>query len=191
MNGEWCIFQRRWSPAFCDSIIERSKKYPFDSATIGVAGTEVVESYRKSKIKFIYSNNYEFKDVFDDLWQMAISANHDFFNFHITKLDAFQLTEYDAVYSGEYKQHRDVFWMNNDPRYHRKLSCVVQLTNQLDYTDGNLELLELEGQYPDQEIVKPQGSATFFPAFTLHRVTPVTFGKRYSLVAWFDGPKWR
>jgi len=24
-----------------------------------------------------------------------------------------------------------------------------------------------------------------------HKATPVTKGKRYSLAAWFDGPKWR
>jgi PKHD-type hydroxylase len=36
-----------------------------------------------------------------------------------------------------------------------------------------------------------QGAATVFPAFVLHRVTPVTSGTRYSLTVWCHGPKFR
>jgi PKHD-type hydroxylase len=32
---------------------------------------------------------------------------------------------------------------------------------------------------------------TLFPSFVLHRVTPVTKGTRYSLVAWVSGPPFK
>jgi PKHD-type hydroxylase len=32
---------------------------------------------------------------------------------------------------------------------------------------------------------------TLFPSWSLHRVTPVTKGTRYSLVAWVSGPRFR
>jgi PKHD-type hydroxylase len=38
-----------------------------------------------------------------------------------------------------------------------------------------------------------RGRGTFlvFPSFMLHRVTPVTRGTRWSLVAWFGGKRWQ
>lgn len=36
-----------------------------------------------------------------------------------------------------------------------------------------------------------QGTATVFPGFVLHRVTPVTTGARYSLTVWAHGPAFR
>jgi len=32
------------------------------------------------------------------------------------------------------------------------------------------------------------GSISFFPSYTIHEVTPVTSGVRYSLVGWACGP---
>ena len=192
MNGEWCIFNNRWSSEYCDSIVKRTEKYSFYQAHIGNDKEGVVDvSGRKSRVKFIHHTDQDFKDVFNDLWLAVSEANEKYFKFHISKLDSFQLTEYNAEYLGEYKKHKDVFWLNNDPYYHRKLSCVVQLTNPQLYTGGDLVLEDLEGGYPNIEQVRNQGSITYFPSFVSHAVTPVTSGIRHSLVAWFDGPKWR
>ena len=40
-------------------------------------------------------------------------------------------------------------------------------------------------------IQKEKGMIVCFPSYTLHEVTPVTKGERYSLVAWVHGPKLR
>ena len=39
--------------------------------------------------------------------------------------------------------------------------------------------------------ILPKGSICVFPSFTHHRVSPVTKGKRLSLVQWNLGPEWR
>ena len=36
----------------------------------------------------------------------------------------------------------DVFWINKDPIYHRKLSCIIQLTDPNEYEGGEFELID-------------------------------------------------
>jgi PKHD-type hydroxylase len=121
---------------------------------------------------------------------MALSANNDFFNLHISRLNFIQLAEYDASYQGEYKEHHDVFWLNGDPFYHRKLSCIIQLSDPNTYEGGDLEITDAETA-PNVNDMRQQGTGIFFPSLIRHKANPVTKGTRYSIAAWFDGPKWR
>jgi PKHD-type hydroxylase len=124
------------------------------------------------------------------MWKLAIQANDDWFNFHITKISYIQLAEYDSSYEGEYKVHNDVFWINGDPFYHRKLTSVVQLTNPNSYIGGDL-VLHTSQENPPSDQIKCRGTTIFFPSFLNHQANQVTEGTRYSLACWFDGPKWR
>ena len=124
------------------------------------------------------------------MWKLAIESNDQWFGFHLSKIDYIQLAEDDSAIEGEYKKHHDVFWLNSDKNYHRKLSAVIQLSDPNDYDGGDLVL------YPQQESpssfeIKTQGSVILFPSFIEHQANKVTRGKRYSLACWFDGPKWR
>lgn len=76
----------------------------------------------------------------------------------------------------------------------RKVTCVVQLSDPEDYDGCELELLTMR----DNELrpvpisfPKEAGSIVCFPSNAMHRVTPLTRGKRESLVCWFRGPPWR
>lgn len=192
MNGEWCYFKSFFSQNECREILELSASIPFQDSKVGLGSKSTTDSeVRKSKIKFIQSDNKNFKFLFDSLWSTALQANKDFFNFHITKLDYIQLAEYDESYQGEYKEHRDVFFINDDPFFHRKLSCVVQLSDPHSYIGGDLEFTDHGIPSPNQEDIKQQGSIIFFPSLLYHKANKVTKGKRYSIAAWFDGPKWR
>lgn len=189
MNGMWGYFMRKWSPEYCAEIIKKSEKYDWETGVVG--NSQVDYNIRKSRVKFIQSDNPDFKDMFNDLWLMAIQANQQFFNFHITRLNFIQIGEYDSSIQGEYKKHHDVFWVNNDLSYHRKLSCSIQLSDPNDYIGGDL-ILDLDGfETPSASDLRQQGTVIFFPSFIPHQVTPVVYGKRHSLVAWFEGPKWR
>ena len=64
----------------------------------------------------------------------------------------------------------------------RKLSMSIILNS--DYKGGDFEMRGLKEKIPRLE----EGSIIVFPSFLEHRVTPVTKGIRYSLVAWFLGP---
>lgn len=192
MIGEWCYYKEYFSPETCNRILDLGLKIPAKDAVLGVSGDNKNNDWRRSQVRFIEKTNTQFQFLFDELWKMAIQSNDEWFKFHITRISFLQLAEYSESYQGEYKKHHDVFWMNNDPMYHRKLTCVLQLTNPNDYDGGDFELYDLTGgQYPNKEELRQQGTAIFVPSFTPHAALPVTRGTRYSIAAWFEGPKWR
>ncbi|WP_369809252.1 2OG-Fe(II) oxygenase [Oceanicoccus sp. KOV_DT_Chl] len=69
----------------------------------------------------------------------------------------------------------------------RKISISIPLNDPSEYEGGELQFnaggLLLT---PDQE----KGKALMFPSWMMHRVTPVTLGRRYSMVVWIHGPNW-
>lgn len=69
----------------------------------------------------------------------------------------------------------------------RKLSMTIQLTEPDAYTGGDLQF---HGG-ADMPVARSRGTATFFPSYLAHQVTPVTSGLRRSLVAWGYGPSFR
>jgi len=191
MKGEWCYFKSFFDKTTCEKIINDALKLPSQDALVGINGNEKLNlDGRRSKIRFINKDDPNFTYLFDILWKTAISANHDFFNIHISKLDFIQFAEYDSSYKGEYKEHQDVFWLNNDPNYHRKLSAIIQLSDPFTYQGGNFEMIETETVPPEHD-VRQQGTIFYFPSFFKHRANQVISGKRYSIAAWFEGPKWR
>jgi len=72
----------------------------------------------------------------------------------------------------------------------RKLSMTVSLSDQKEYSGGNLEFdfraISKNKPWVCKEI-NSKGSVVVFPSFVWHRVTPVTRGTRYSLVSWHSG----
>lgn len=190
MRGEWCYFRERFSPEWCQGVIDVVNTRSPRDASIGVDGVTKDDNMRRSKIWFVNKGDSKLGFLFDELWKMAIWANDEWFKIHILKLDYIQIAEYDESVQGEYKQHHDIFYMNNDPEYHRKLSCVIQLTDPSEYDGGDLTFYHL-AQYPDAAEMRTRGTAIFFPSYNLHAALPVTRGRRYSIAAWFDGPKWR
>lgn len=190
MKGQWCYFKSYFDKDTCEKIIRDAQSLPVQDALVGTGNTENLnQQTRRSKIRFIHDGDWRFQHVFDALWKNATRANDDFFGIHITRLNFIQLAEYDASYMGEYKEHHDVFWLNNDPYYHRKLTCVVQLSDPQSFVGGSLELTDTD--FPLDKDANTQGTFVYFPSLFRHRANPVTQGKRYSIAAWFEGPKWR
>ena len=77
----------------------------------------------------------------------------------------------------------------------RKLSVTINLNKPGDYEGGNLKFdfgPHTEGErYHECTEIRPQGSIIVFPSFVTHQVTPITKGKRYSLVMWNLGRPFR
>ena len=72
-----------------------------------------------------------------------------------------------------------------DGHERRRISMSVELSERADYEGGELEVVpDLVGR-PRR---LPRGSVQIFPSRALHRVTPVTRGRRWSLVAWTGAP---
>ncbi len=188
-QGDWCYFKSYLNKEDCEEIIAQAKLLPTQDAVVGLGEDAHVAEYRKSKISFIQANDWRFSKLFDALWKTQMEANKDFFNIHVNRLDFVQFAEYDSAYEGEYVDHTDTFWMNDDPTHHRKISCVLQLSDPNDYEGGDLEITGA-AQPPDPKEYRDQGSFVYFPSPLMHRANKVTAGKRYSIAAWFEGPKW-
>lgn len=191
MKGEWCYFKSHFPADYCQHIIDVALTREPAEAKIGTNdGVQSDTSFRRSAIRFVNKGDPQLDHLFDELWKLAIRANQDWFDVHISKLDYYQIAEYDGERQGEYKTHHDIFYMNGDPVYHRKLSCVIQLSDPSSYKGGDLTFEHVQ-HHPDAEEMRQRGTVIFFPSFVRHAALPVTGGKRYSVAAWFDGPKWR
>jgi PKHD-type hydroxylase len=66
----------------------------------------------------------------------------------------------------------------------RKVSLTIQLSDSDDYEGGELQLLRGRMQ---ENMPKGKGCVVVFPSYLLHRVSPVTKGKRISMVLWVGG----
>jgi Uncharacterized iron-regulated protein len=51
--------------------------------------------------------------------------------------------------------------------------------------------LEMNATGRPEMLPRERGKLILFPSYQLHRVTPVTRGKRSALVAWIGGPPFR
>ena len=122
--------------------------------------------------------------VYEILWAQALQANQLFEYELVPFHDTIQVARYDAEDQGFFRWHADTIPSDMT----RKISILVPLSEASDYEGGVLEFNENGAiRSPPQR----PGAPIMFPSWLLHRVTPVTRGRRYSLVAWIRGPAWR
>ena len=125
--------------------------------------------------------------VMDRIIPVVRAANRAGYGYDLTDFsESAQVARYGADREGHFDWHSDI----GDGRLaaKRKLTMVVQLSEPSAYSGGALELKPGAGTITAGT---SQGTATIFPAFVLHRVTPVTGGERRSLTIWCHGPAFR
>jgi predicted 2-oxoglutarate/Fe(II)-dependent dioxygenase YbiX len=139
---------------------------------------------RRSRVAFL-GMEPRYRWLYERVWTAAQECNRLFFNVDISAVEGnLQLARYDSSDQGFYDWHTDFAGF----RPLRKISVSVQLSRAEDYEGGDLELLF--GNRPEP-MERTRGAFIAFPSFVLHRVTPVTRGTRWSLVAWVLGNRWR
>lgn len=139
---------------------------------------------RRSQIVFL-NNEPKYRWLYERLWAAVQECNRRFFCVDIYGIEGnIQLARYDSSEQGFYDWHTDFA----DIAPLRKISISIQLSRPEDYEGGDLELLFC-GQ--PLKVEKTRGALIAFPSFAVHRVTPVTRGTRWSLVAWIAGNRWR
>ena len=138
-------------------------------------------------------------------------ANEDNFRYDLTGIcdNGIQYTSYEV--GDHYNWHTDTLRntvkkpdmnrecsINDTQRVHlpnpieieRKLSFSFILSDPSEYEGGHFEI----ESNPFDPIVRPEqkkGEMIIFDSRVKHRVTPVTKGRRESLVGWFVGPEFR
>lgn len=124
--------------------------------------------------------------IMDRMVRVAGDANR-VFGFALDDFaESAQIARYRAEGRGHFDWHSDIGAGAMAAR--RKLTIVVQLSDPADYAGGKLEL---QPSGAVQVADGAQGTATIFPSFVRHRVTPVTQGTRWSLTLWAHGPAFR
>jgi PKHD-type hydroxylase len=160
-------------------VIYHAEQYKMFQAT--TAGNLLEEDIRRNKVVFLDPMCIE--EIFQRITDVIHDINTKYFKFDITGIfEGLQFTEYNAP-NDEYKAHVDRLYGN---RNIRKLSFSIQLTDPKDYEGGDLEIILGHGR-DIYKMPREKGSMIVFPSYVLHRVTPVTKGKRQSLVGWICG----
>jgi PKHD-type hydroxylase len=163
----------------CKKIVELGIAESLQSSTIG--NGDVVDTIRNSKNSWI-CNQEDTRWIFDKISEVVKYANQSYM-FDLTHFgERLQFTEYSQ---GQfYKWHVD---NGAGLLSYRKLSVVVNLTNPLSYSGGELQIFSAI----KEKIPKTQGSVIIFPSYKEHRVTPLIEGVRHSLVSWISGPPFK
>tara|TARA_Y100000593_G_scaffold92755_1_gene185374 strand:+ start:1186 stop:1803 length:618 start_codon:yes stop_codon:yes gene_type:complete len=185
-------FESAFSPHLCQQIIDLGRSFPQEGGqTFSGAGGEPssilprerLAQTRSSTIRWIDYLDPRAKWLADELGRMAIEANNKLFQLDLYGFtEKLQFTEYEGQGS-HYDWHPDI----GPNTTKRKLSIVIQLSDEKDYEGG--ELLINTGQLLIPS--KKQGSVILFPSFLMHKVEPLRSGNRYSLVSWISGNTWR
>jgi PKHD-type hydroxylase len=149
---------------------------------LGFGGTD--SHVRRSQVVLLGLER-RYSALYERIWAAAQECNRQFFGVHVAGVEAnVQLARYADTDRGFYDWHTDFAGIRPD----RKLSISIQLSRPEDYDGGDLELM-FSGT--PQRLDKTRGAFLIFPSFMVHRVTPVTRGARWSLVAWILGARWR
>lgn len=173
-----------FSEADCARIIDITKAA--ESADARLVGRNRDHNLRRADLVWI-------DDLPDTGWIMeriidvVREANREVYGFDLDGFDeSAQVARYGAERQGHFGWHADI----GDGRLagRRKLTMVVQLSDADAYRGGALEVMPSAHTV---EASRERGSATLFPSFLLHRVTPVEEGARHSLTIWAHGPGFR
>ena len=152
-----------------------------DHGGVGGAGNTVVRRSKVTWLNFESANAWTYQRIADIV--SGINAEH--YRFELSGIgEPIQLARYDADDHGHYDWHQDY----GVAEVSRKLSVTVQLSEPHDYDGGDL-VLKTSSKHAEPG--RERGLVVVFPAYQLHRVTPVIRGTRHSLVAWISGPPFR
>ena len=214
LQDYYWYFESALPPKICDDIIQYAFTQKKEKAWVGrqedgVKKPENPTEEEKQRHEKKRNSDVIWLDehwIYKEIHPFINAANHNAqWNFEWDWTEPCQFTIYEE---GQYYGWHCDSWNRpyNDPTQQnrlgkiRKLSMTISLSDPKDYEGGNLEFDFRNTK--DWEIkqdrtkhlgteIKPRGGVLVFPSFVWHRVTPVTKGTRYSLVAWNLGQPWR
>lgn len=177
---ELCWHKDAFSASELDAIIRIGEQIEGHKGVTGAGDSTIM---RDSYVSWLFPNEIT-SWIFERLAGVVVGMNEAFYKFD---LDGFfqglQFTKYSAP-GQHYTWHCDRGALTGV----RKLSLSLQLSDPDDYEGGDLQLKFGE---EEQTASRERGMIALFPSWSLHRVTPVTKGTRYSLVAWVSGPPFK
>ena len=180
-----------FSPGECNEIIEsvnKKKNIEFQNCcppgVCRYAETEGLEEFHGQcgcNLRQSLSLQYDqFPFVFQKFYDVAEYYNNKYYGFEIESVSEIHINKY-AASDRQLEAHID--WGHVLPTK-RKITVSMSLSPLSAYEGGILSCYET-----DQPVIGAieQGAATVFPSWTLHELSRVTSGERYSAVGWIVG----
>ena len=179
--------------AFCKQVIA-SLSNPqasgvYDNST--EVNKQVVDTYHRSS-KAMQLKPELYTQMVDRMTSAVNKHTQALLNMTATLGEPLQFLSYDEADKGHFLAHTDNAYYDAKGvfRYtspHRQLTCIFYLND--DYEGGELVLHSVH--HSDGSLVRlhpATGGMVLFPSDIrfMHEVTPVTKGKRYSVVGWFS-----
>jgi PKHD-type hydroxylase len=167
----------------CRSIVEGGERGLNLTAGTTADGKTTL---RKSDIAWLNPDG-EHQWLFQRIKDCINDINKNYFGYNLEGFEGIQFTKY------SHRKHEtgDHYGAHKDTKLSvggtmRKLSFTIQLSDSNAYEGGDVVLYD---SFTDSvTLSRVPGSISFFPSYTIHEVTPVTKGIRYSLVGWACGP---
>jgi hypothetical protein len=169
----------------CEDIINLGLNVYEFSAAIGTSSV-IDKNVRSTKVYPIEANK-KTHWLFNKIGNIVSFMNDSYYDYDLIGMThGLQLLEYDPNWEvpGHYDWHIDA---GHGAVATRKLSLILQLSDGTDYR--GCDLLINQNNSNTITASKNIGSVHLFPSYTIHKVTPIISGKRYSLVMWFNGPR--
>jgi PKHD-type hydroxylase len=179
----WISAEKYFDDDECKKIIEYGNSLKKENAKILDEEYNKDNKTRKNKIAWI-TYNEDSAWIFQKLSHSIKILNEQCFKFDISGIEDLQFTEYDAP-DNHFSAHIDRSFGTNVI----KISISIQLSDPQEYEGG--ELIIFENDIDGTVMTKEKGAFIAFPSFMMHKVNPITKGKRYSLVVWVTGSNFK
>tara|TARA_R100001443_G_scaffold98599_1_gene105640 strand:- start:378 stop:989 length:612 start_codon:yes stop_codon:yes gene_type:complete len=142
---------------------------------------------RNARINWMSDEKYkdDLMPLYEEITGRIRCVNDNHWRWVIDGWEPFQYTEYDESYKGHYDWHIDYGYKIPQNELSRKLSFSLGISEKDEYEGGELIL---KMSLDEQTIKLDKGEIIVFPSWMLHKVTPVTKGKRRVIVGWGLGP---
>ena len=192
MAGNYSIFYISQEPLYTkeellaiNDTIQNSNMKQSEPEKFGADGAN-----KKSKVSCVPW--IELKSCLKKFEKFIFDANNDFFNYDIIPISDFHyvnINEYDEK-NNSYDWHIDCNTYGSAEDL--KLTCLLNISTE-PYDEGRLHLSDLDekGQERIFKDFNMPGYAIIFTAYRMHKVEPITNGKRKTLSYWAKGPAWR
>lgn len=132
----------------------------------------------KRRVDHVLDDAELVREVTDRLTRRVFPEVLKAFQFKAGRCEGLRVGCYDARDGGFFQAHRDD---GTPPTAHRRFALSVNLSHG-EYEGGRLVLPEFGATFD-----APTGAAVVYSATLLHEVTPVTAGRRFALISFFDG----
>ena len=192
MANTCCWYETRIPEPLMKILIDDLDKVDeniFIKSEVNPQNSKIKDNVRKSQHCWIPSTHW----IGGFLWHFIKMANKDNFLYDISDIenDLIQYTQYNKGDFYKWHTDMDICDINEPDQLVRKLSFTLQLTNEDEYTGGNLEFADFDDSSYTFSVPKSRGTVIVFDSRVPHRVTPVESGIRKSLVGWVVGKRWR